>query len=332
MIMHTPILLITFNRTEHTRRVLEAILASGVQDLYVFQDAPREGRPDDVEKCAAVRQVIDSFVLCPSAQRSNVRLHTFYADSNMGCGPGPAAAISWFFNNVEQGIVMEDDCLPHPDFFPYCEELLEQYKDNPQVAFINATLYNGRHENWQIGDSYGFSRYMVTGAWAGWRRTWQGFDLDLHSMNAWRFRNDLCKLLDNPTEADWWYFRVLETQQDTEKKSYWDYQMQIHLFRNKAVTIHPCVNLISNIGFCGEATHTFTNDDARGDRPVFPIMPLVHPAHIAVDKELDARCFAKVEPLSLRKRIPAFIYKRMLYSTGLAHRLLMAYKRIKHGK
>ncbi len=330
--MHTPILLITFNRPEHTRRVLEAILASGVQDLYVFQDAPRDNRLDDVEKCAAVRQVVESLVLCDSSQQSSVRLHTFYAASNMGCGPGPAAAITWFFENVEQGIVMEDDCLPHPEFFSYCEELLERYKNNPQVAFINATLYNGRHENWQISDSYGFSHYMVTGAWAGWRRTWQGFDLDLHSMNAWRFRNDLCKLLDNPTEADWWYFRVLETQQDTEKKSYWDYQMQIHLFRNEFVTIHPQVNLISNIGFCGEATHTFTNDDARGDRPVFPIMPLVHPDDVVVDKVLDARCFAKAEPLSLCKRIPAFIYKRMLYSNGLAHRLLMLYKRIKHGK
>ena len=133
---------------------------------------------------------------------------------------------------------------------------------------------------------------MVTGAWAAWRETWQGFDLDLLGLNAWNFRRHMLRLTKNKADASWWYFKVKEIQADKSKKSYWDYQMQIHLFKNSALTIHPRVNLISNIGFDPEGTHT-TWDDGRGDKPVFPILPLTHPKSMTVDYAMDADCFAK---------------------------------------
>lgn len=315
------ILLITFNRPEHTKRVLEAILAAQPQNLYVFQDGAREGNEGDEKKCAEVRRVVEE-----STKDTDVVLYTNYSERNLGCGAGPMTGIDWFFSQVEMGIVMEDDCLPHPDFFGYCEELLNRYKDDEKVRFINATLYDDR---WQCEASYDFSRYMVTGAWAGWKRTWEGFDLDLHNMDAKAFRKHVLKLTDNRAEANWWYSIVKEIQQDERKKSYWDYQMQIHLFRNSALTIHPQRNLISNIGFDGEGTHTLNNSDNRGDRPVFPILPLTHPSQQVVDKARDARCWAKDRSKSWLRDEVNYLYQSLLWSDGVGHQLLMAYKKLK---
>lgn len=286
---NTPILLITFNRPDHTRRVLTEILKQEPQSLYVCQDGAREGNKNDRIKCQEVRDVINKLTSAFAVGNKHFKLHTLYQPHNLGCGPGPQAGITWFFENVEQGIIMEDDCLPHPDFFGYCEELLNKYKDHERVQLINSTLY---HDRWKCDGSYGFSHYMVTGAWAAWRSTWQGFDLDLLGVNAWKFRRHVLRLTKNRAEANWWYFKVKEIQADKSKKSYWDYQMQIHLFRNNALTIHPKVNLISNIGFDPEGTHTHV-DDGRGDKAVYSILPLTHPKCLRVDAERDAICFAK---------------------------------------
>lgn len=326
--LRTPILLITFNRPDHVRRVLTEILKQEPQDLYVCQDGPREGNENDRIKCQEVRDVINEMTSPYAVDHKNFTIHTLFSKHNLGCGPGPAAGITWFFENVERGIVMEDDCLPHPDFFGYCEELLERYKDNPEVQFINSTLY---HDRWKCEASYGFSHYMVTGAWAAWRRSWTGFDLDLQELDARAFRHQVYILTKSRTEADWWYAMVKDIQRDTEKKSYWDFQMQIHLFLNSALTIHPKVNLISNIGFDAEGTHTLAND-GRGDKSVFPILPLAHPDEIVVmDNALDIDCFGKTKPENFGRWFKHHTYLEMLYSNGLAHKLLMKYKSIKHG-
>lgn len=316
---NTPILIITFNRSSHTRKVLEVIRAQQPKQLFVFQDGARDGNENDTIKCEEVRQVITDLV------DWDCDLRTYYSKVNLGCGAGPMTGIDWFFDNVEKGIVMEDDCLAHPDFFGYCEELLTKYDNNNEVEFINSTLYDDR---WKCEDSYGFSRYMVTGAWASWASVWKGFDLDLLSLNAKKFRKHCNKLLNNKIEADWWYFKVLEIQQDRSKKSYWDYQMQIHLFLHNAITIHPQKNLISNIGFDEEGTHTLTND-GRGDKEVYSILPLFHPNEIKVDTNKDAYCFAKDKSKGVIKDKISYIYRSMLYSQGVLHKVLGLYKKIK---
>lgn len=317
---NVPILLITFNRPKHVSKVLEEIRKAKPQDLYLFRDGPRPGNVADEQKCERVCEVLDEFIDWPC------NLHKFISKGNLGCGNGPKLALDWFFSNVEMGIVMEDDCLPHPDFFAYCEELLEKYKDVPQVQFINSTLYDKR---WQCEKSYGFSRYMVTGAWAAWRRAWQGFDLDLKNINANKFRRHCIKLLYERAEANWWYFKLIEIQHDKSKKSYWDYQMQILLFLHNAVTIHPAKNLISNIGFDAEGTHTLSNNDGRGGQMSYPIMPLHHPDAIHLDKAKDSYCFAKTRSKGTVKDFVEYVYKSMLWSDGLMHEMLMVYKRLK---
>ena len=318
--MHTPILLITFNRPDHTRQTLQRILEAHPRDLYIFQDGARSGNANDALKCQHVRDVINELVAEYKAKHSSslLTLHSYFSEANLGCGPGPMTGISWFFENVEQGIVMEDDCLAHPDFFPYCEELLNRYKDT-EVKFINSTLYDDRWTKALVPNinltsyllpltcSYGFSRYMVTGAWASYREVWQGFDLDLKDMSALKFAWHVYRLTGNLAEAEWWWYQVRAIQQDKNKKSYWDYQMQIHLFRQNALTIHPAVNLISNIGFDAEGTHTMTND-GRGDREVYPILPLSHPETVEVNPQRDMHCWAKKQSKGLLKDMLYIVY------------------------
>ena len=321
-----PILLISFNRPDHVRQVLIEILKQGPQELYICQDGAREDNDVDRIKCREVRDVVKELTSAYAIDHNDFTLHTLYQEKNLGCGPGPAAGIDWFFSQVEKGIIIEDDCLPHPDFFAYCEEMLKRYNDNPNVQFINATLY---HDRWKCEASYGFSHYMVTGAWAGWRETWQGFDIDLHSWNAWQFRKQVLQLTHSTTEANWWYWKLKEIQVDTEKKSYWDYQMQMHLFKNAAVTIHPKTNLVSNIGFDTEATHTLAND-GRGGRAVQPILPLLHPKEMEINHTMDVDCFGKTQPQSAYKNLVQFVYQYMLRSHGVLHTILMAYKKLKN--
>ena len=164
---------------------------------------------------------------------------------------------------------------------------------------------------------------------SGWRRTWQGFDLDLKDLDAKKFRKHVWKLTGHIVEATWWYSLVKEIQQDKNKKSYWDYQMQIHLFRENALTIHPRCNLVSNIGFDSEGTHTLDNDCSQGNREVFPILPLDHPTTITVDKERDFRCWSKSISLGWLKDRIGYIYADLLWSNGIGHKILMRYKKNK---
>lgn len=335
MMLNTPILLITFNRPDHTRQTLRRILEAQPRDLYIFQDGARSGNANDALKCQQVRDVINEQVAEYKAKHSSslLTLHSYFSEANLGCGAGPMTGISWFFENVEQGIVMEDDCLAHPDFFPYCEELLNRYKGT-EVKFINSTLYDDRwnqafnEERLTKKDSYGFSRYMVTGAWASYREFWKGFDLDLKSFDCKAFRKIVLNITGSWDEANWWYFKALEMRRDNSKKSYWDYQCSVHLFMQNAITIHPRVNLVSNIGFDPEGTHTLGND-GRGNLPNYPIMPLVHPQSVRVDKKIDFYCFSKIGKRSIMEQWISYVYNTMYYDKGLLHSMLLLYKRLK---
>ena len=322
-LFRSPILLITFNRPDHVRRVLSVIREIQPTVLFVFQDGPREGNNRDLEKCAEVRAIVNELV------DWECELHSRYAECNYGCGAGPMTGISWFFSQVEEGIVLEDDCLPHPDFFGYCSELLDHYRNDSRVMYISSTLYDDR---WKCEASYDFSHYMITGAWASWARAWKGFDLDLLTLNARRFRRHCKTLLYSTAEADWWYFKVLEIQWDKEKKSYWDFQMQIHLFKNSGLTIHPAVNLVSNIGFDGEGTHTLSNSSGLGGRASYGILPLTHPACMSADTYRDYVCFAKTHSQGRIKDFVSRVYKSMQFDQGVLHSMLMAYKKLKHGR
>lgn len=302
-----PVLLITFNRPVYTRRVLEAILAASPADLYVFQDGARD--ESDREKCVQVRRVIEEV-----AGNASIQLHTLFSDKNLGCGQGPSSAITWFFNNNEQGIILEDDCLPNRDFFYYCQELLVKYKDNPRVGFIGGSNYGYRLS----GDaSYGFgSGHHQTWGWASWRRAWDLFDYNLARIDESRFAAIAKEYYKSIRQRDYWMKIFRAVKKDQMNDSCWDYQFYFGMWEHDMLAICPGVNLVSNIGFGDDATHTSSKNNILLDRPVADIMPIIHPGGIIHDYEMDGYLMRKyIIPyeygLSGLKRLPYRINVRL---------------------
>ena len=289
--MNTPILLITFNRPNHTRKVLERILEAKPQALYVFQDGAREDNDNDAVRCAEVRQVIDtlwtnylSYAVAEN-EKQQPRLHRYYSDINLGCGPGPVTAISWFFEHVEMGIVMEDDCLAHPDFFPYCEELLIRYQKDNCIGFIGGCNYQDgqKHGN----GSYYFSMgHHGTWGWASWQRVWNQFDYNLDSITEKEFASIIRYYGRDPRFIVYWEDMFARIKKDRMNDSAWDYQFYFSCWKHHQLAIMPNVNLVSNIGDGIDATHT------NGLSPmlytmIYPILPLNHPVVVKQDCRAD---------------------------------------------
>ena len=285
--MNSPILLVTFNRPDHVRRVLTEILKAEPQELYVCQDGAREGNENDRKKVQEVRDVIVELTYAYKTKNPHFTIHTLYQSRNLGCGPGPAAGITWFFEHVEQGIIIEDDAIPHPDFFGYAEELLDKYRDDTDVRAIGSMHLDNR----TYGDgNYYFSMMNRTFcAWATWKRAWM--DFDLYHRNVSREQLNQC-LRDYGCDLrmrEYWCERLKEVQKDALHNSSWDQQFWMSIWLHLGKGIMPNVNLSSNIGFDETGTHTTNPDSVAANCECQPILPLKHPTDRRIQRKADMR-------------------------------------------
>lgn len=275
-----PILLITFNRPEFTRKVLEEVMKQNPRNLYVFGDGPRSGNETDVSKIEEVHSVVDSLTL-----GTDTVVHTYYSPHNLGCGPGPATALTWFFGEVEEGVVLEDDAVPHPDFFQYCSELLEKYRDDKSVMAIGSM--NVDAHSWGDGSYYFSMMNRNLCAWATWRRAWKSFDLYHHSVKRGKLARAMRRYGCGILERDYWCDRLDEVHRDGVGGTSWDMQFLISIWLCNGKGIIPNTNLSSNIGTVTDATHTMGRGNIIDSRPTFPILPLTHPTDHIVQREAD---------------------------------------------
>lgn len=237
----TPILLLIFNRPDHTAKVFARIREVKPRYLFVAADGPRPMRPEDAEKCLIVRELVTNGV------DWECELKTLFRDKNLGCGHGPADAISWFFNEVEAGIILEDDCLASHSFFKFCEILLKEYKDDSQVLAISGFNYFGEWRKKEI--DYFFSDGGNWG-WASWRRAWHLFDFN---MATWQTANEDTKerILQFYPDFENLYHKIVDQNYDA-----WDIQWHYARLYHNGFSITPSVNLVQNIGFDEQASHT----------------------------------------------------------------------------
>jgi hypothetical protein len=289
--LNTAVLFLVFNRPETSSRVFEAIRKARPSRLYVAADGPRADRDCELEKCSQVREI-------STAVDWPCELHTLFRDVNQGCKIAVSSAITWFFEHEEQGIILEDDCLPSQSFFLFCQEMLNHYKNDTRVWHV-AGVYPFASES-QPSNTYYFSEYNPIWGWATWRRAWAKFDAAIPFWPQISATNTIEVLLGSQQAKKYRarFWRAYNGEVDT-----WDYQWFLtRLLHGKSIV--PMVNLVTNIGFGGDATHTLNpQSPLAGLEAVEMTFPVEHPEFFIVDKELDAR-WERVNPLQARSPQP----------------------------
>lgn len=285
MAVSTPIAFFFFNRPELTRTVFQRIAAARPRTLLMVSDGPRRDRPGDealVTECRTLRNQVDW----------PCDVLTDFADENLGCRRRVSSGLDWVFRTVSEAIVLEDDCLPDPSFFPFCEQLLERYRNNQRVASIcgcnrhqGVTRTTKRHTPY----SYYFSRYFFAWGWASWRRVWENYDEKMRPWPTFRDRRQLKSVVDGLDEYHYWY-RIFQKTFHGEIDT-WDYQMVFSCWLHNGLTIVPEVNLVSNLGHGRDATHTVGPDDLLANLATQPMAPLTHPPSVSRCAAADEQTF-----------------------------------------
>jgi len=278
--LKTPVLFLIFNRPATTQRVFDAIRQAKPSRLFVAADGPRDDIPNEVEKCEQTRRIIDTVDW-------GCEVTCYFREKNLGCRKAVSSAIDWFFLHVDEGIILEDDCLPSQTFFRYCQELLEYYRNDMRIMQICGL--NVLKEWNRNGHSYYFSNYGPIWGWASWRRAWDYYDVDMKFWPEVREKKFYKDLFLNSEEAEYRldiYDKVYSGIIDT-----WDYQWGFAKAINHGLSVIPSLNLIANIGFTVDATHTVTDqNNPYATMEAFNMNTILdHPQYVVRDCLADQR-------------------------------------------
>lgn len=272
--MFAPVLFLIFNRPDKTQIVFDRIRTAKPARLFIAADGPRENKPGETELCNQTRRIVLDGINWPC------EIRTLFRDKNMGCDPAVSSAITWFFEQVEEGIILEDDCLPDLSFFPFCNELLEKYKGNEHVMMISGDNFQPTRRG---ESSYYFSRYPHTWGWATWRRAWRKYDPTMGNWPNLRRNGAFEKFL--PPEI---YQRVKKTFDgafSNKERTPWDVLWFFSCWGNSGLCALPNVNLVSNIDSGG--THMKVYDPFILLPTESILFPLKHPVETSPDNEAD---------------------------------------------
>ena len=295
----TPILIISWQRPEKTLALINVIRKFKPQKLYLACDGPIVNDKENERKVIKTREILDKEInwIC--------EFKKLYSETNNGCKVGVSKAITWFFKNEEQGIILEDDCIPHEDFFLFSEILLNKYQNDSRIWCISA--HNNQAGKRQGKGSYYFSRYNHCWGWASWRRCWKFYDPEIKNWPKYKKENILKNIFSTRKEVKYWenifdniYFK---SQPDT-----WDYQWTLTCFVNSGLTIIPNINLVNNIGFGKDATHTKKGISSTNNKELIlkesGIFPLIHPISVTriklADKRVESIIYSGYSNLSIK--------------------------------
>jgi hypothetical protein len=313
--LRTPVLLIIYKRVETTRQVLEKIREIKPLKLYISANGHNPLAPADLPKCVETRNIVNE-IDWPCVVITNFRDHHLSAKESITGG------ITWFFSHEPEGIILEDDCVVDPSFFWLCQELLEKYRDQPNILHIGASNFQDGIKRGE--GSYYFSRYNHIWGWAGWRKSWEGYDVNFCKRPLKDFIPVLKNIFDRGDVRGFWkqiYLYIRSGRVDT-----WDTQYMFHLWKRNGMAITPNVNMVKNIGFGKDATNTHSPYSKWASLEVESVKEIKHPVHRVVDKEADnftadqfyriswsARTFhlkimlSRFIPLSLKRKLRGFI-------------------------
>lgn len=254
---NVPVALIFFTRPDTFKKVFEAVRKAKPKHLFLIQDGAREGRPDDVEKVKQCREIAETVDWECTVYRD-------YSEVNLGCGMRPSSGISWVFEHVDRAIILEDDCVPCETFFPFCDAMLEKYKDDDRIGYISGLNH---FEEWDCGKySYFFTKTGAIWGWATWKRAWEKYDYYVHAINdKYISRIMPSQFVDKyDAEAKMKIYRnVNDTLNSNKKLSFWDGQWGFVKYSQNQLVIVPKYNQISNIGVGVSSTHAQTSKETK---------------------------------------------------------------------
>jgi hypothetical protein len=310
--LEAPVLFLVFNRPRTTSRVFDAIRQARPRKLLIVGDGPRSDHPNDVAGCLAVRAIVERVDW-------GCEWDTNFSATNMGMLERFASGFRWAFERVDRAIVLEDDCLPHPSFFPYCADLLERYQHDPRVMWIGGT----NPINEPRGDgSYFCSRINWMWGWATWKRAWQDFDPELAGLPAF-LRSQAVKSLTPHGDMQRAFQAMFEQASARNWGNNWDIYATFHIWSHNGLVIHPNGNLISNIGFGDDAINTKFRNDPLAALPFRPLDQLTHPNELVPDAGYDRMVFdqfmqfaAHIGRFHRYQKIPGYQVVRRGYHWG----------------
>ncbi|HZY35215.1 MAG TPA: nucleotide-diphospho-sugar transferase [Mucilaginibacter sp.] len=273
----SAVLFLIFNRPDTTQTVFEQIKKAKPKRLYIAADGPRAGCPGDIELCSNARNIVNLVDW-------DCELKTNFSAENAGCRDGVSAAITWFFEHEVEGIILEDDCLPANSFFRFCDTLLEKYRHDDRIRHITGcNLQQG--QKWGSGTYY-FSNMTHVWGWAGWKRVWKDYDKQLVRFDKEEMTARLRDIFDDPLVVQ--SYSTIFEEVKAGKINAWGYQLDFVNFFNRGLTIIPNENLISNIGFRPDATHTTDANSIYAGIPVAEIDEIVDPEMMQPEKQAES--------------------------------------------
>jgi hypothetical protein len=290
-----PVLLLIYNRADLSRAVANAVREAGPSRVYVAADGPRRDRTDDLQRCAEARRtVLEADWPC--------EVFTLFRDENLGCRVAVSSAIDWFFEQESEGIILEDDCLPDATFFAFADELLERYRDDERVMAISG---NGSHaRGMPRPESYVFSRYNHVWGWASWRRAWEHYDAAMEDWPKLRDTPWLDSIGDGHRDFTRYWQNAFDNAYRQAVDS-WAYRWTYSCWLQNGLTALPSKNLVKNIGFGDNSTHTRDAASWLASLPLESLStPLKHPPSVErdvdVDRWIDLNVFGTKPPLPVR--------------------------------
>jgi hypothetical protein len=302
--LKTPVVYLVYNRPKCVKRTFPVICSVKPRVLFLIADGPKPDCATDFENCSKVREILENIDWPCKVYRN-------YSESNMGLKKRVSSGLSWVFEHVSEAIILEDDCLPHPEFFEFCEILLKRYESDERIWTVTGDNFqNGKRRG---KASYYFSKYPHCWGWATWARAWKNYQGDIPFWPSWRESRGWKYFHNNRNEEKYW--RAIFDKVYTGKINSWSYPWIGTVWYHNGLTATPNVNLVSNIGFGADGTHCLQNDKRNGMQ-VKSIGSCIHPIKIQKDNRADKYVF-KNAILMKRAHIISNLINRFLKRVGL---------------
>jgi hypothetical protein len=309
-LIHTPVAFIIFNRPDLTQIVFNAIRQAQPKQLFVIADGPRF--TEETEKCQQARDIIKQVDW-------DCEIFTNYAETNLGCRQRVSSGITWVFEQVEEAIILEDDCLPTASFFSFCQNLLEYYRNDTRIMVISGN--NFQDGNSRTDYSYYFSRYNHCWGWASWRRAWQYWDFKTEKWLEFRNSQLIKYIFDDHYEEQYWT-NIFDKVFLEGKPNSWAYMWTFACWSQSGLTILPNHNLVSNIGFREDATHTTATDSKVSRLPTVDIWQIKHPPFVVRNRDADTYTFDNIFGGLQMKKADSLSYKLRSNISRIKQRLI----------